>query len=270
MKTVVFCHSTTGNTRLAAERITRGLEAGGGQAHLLDVVDVLRDHQLSEAAACVAACDLVGFGSPVQAWKPTATIVDFARALPLQEGKPAFVFCTHGGQPANSLLLLSRTLQERGFRPVAGHALIAEDNWPILRAVSSRPPTARHPSRGELARLDAFARALPGLVEAGAPPADFPFIRSWMHVLGQVITPAYLRRGTGRKKADPARCTRCGLCARGCPAQAIRMAPYPEFSGSCVGCWACYNNCPEKAIDSFVLFGRDGRYRGPRRAAWVL
>ena len=206
----------------------------------------------------------------LQAWKPTSVIVNLARALPLQEGKPAFLFCTHGGQPANSMLLLSRVLRERGFRPVACHALTAEDNWPILRAIVSRPPTAGHPTLAELAGLDEFARALPPLIHSEAPVLDLPFVRSWMHVLGQVITPASLRRGTGRKKADPARCTRCGLCARGCPTQAIRLDPYPTFARTCVGCWACYNTCPEKAIDSFVLFGRDGRYRGPERAAWGL
>ncbi|MBN2440668.1 MAG: 4Fe-4S binding protein [Spirochaetales bacterium] len=46
-----------------------------------------------------------------------------------------------------------------------------------------------------------------------------------------------------------AQCTRCGFCAKACPAGAITLKPYPVFDfKKCIYCFCCHENCPEAAI----------------------
>ena len=51
------------------------------------------------------------------------------------------------------------------------------------------------------------------------------------------------------KFVDESLCTECGICEKGCPYNAIILAPKPQFDmDKCYGCWRCYNKCPELAI----------------------
>ena len=57
-------------------------------------------------------------------------------------------------------------------------------------------------------------------------------------------------RAASRPKADPDRCTACGVCVEQCPVQAL------AFSGGvpvvdpllCIACYCCQEMCPEKAM----------------------
>jgi len=44
------------------------------------------------------------------------------------------------------------------------------------------------------------------------------------------------------------KCTRCGICEKECPANAIRLDPYPRFGDACFLCYNCYRLCEECAI----------------------
>jgi ferredoxin len=44
------------------------------------------------------------------------------------------------------------------------------------------------------------------------------------------------------------KCTRCGICEKECPADAIRLDPYPRFGDACFLCYNCYRLCEEGAI----------------------
>jgi ferredoxin len=55
-----------------------------------------------------------------------------------------------------------------------------------------------------------------------------------------------------RYEVDPAKCRKCGLCAKNCPVNCIagdRQTPYVIDQGKCIKCGTCLEVCPFKAIE---------------------
>lgn len=56
----------------------------------------------------------------------------------------------------------------------------------------------------------------------------------------------------GLVKLDYEKCTKCGLCARICPKDALehKAGNSPVYKAQkCIGCGACQNVCPAKAVE---------------------
>jgi len=253
---VLFYHSASGNTARVAELIA-------GRLQSRDIAAVLHAVTKPYPKARLSSCTLVGFGAPVMAFQPSFAMVDFIRALPRQQGIPAFLFTTYGAIPAQSCATLARLLRERGFHVVRWTQFRCTDSWPVLRYFRIRMGF-EPPQICEDHRIQAWADSLAdqvsalerGMLADAAPPPFFMFdIFYWM---GKLVTKRMLRMMMGRKRVDTLRCTRCGLCQRWCAARAITLSPYPRFANSCTGCWGCYNICPEAAIQTFVP--ASGRY----------
>ncbi len=52
-----------------------------------------------------------------------------------------------------------------------------------------------------------------------------------------------------RPRLDARACLRCGICAKVCPVEAIRLKPTPVISrGRCVACLCCHEMCPNGAM----------------------
>jgi len=69
-------------------------------------------------------------------------------------------------------------------------------------------------------------------------------------VFESFITRLATRIMVKRPVANPRICTRCGVCARQCPASAITMTPYPHVDRrKCTSCFCCIEFCQEDAMD---------------------
>lgn len=258
MRGLIYCYSTTGNTRLVADRLcvelcTRGIET--------QVRDAVREARFDD----LGTYDVVGFGTPTMAWKPSWGFYVLAGLIPRQEKLvPSFVFCTCGGQPVNTLRSMAQLVSEKNFLVIDGIEVIAEVNWPVARQFGAKGQGfSGKPDAEDLEVLVPFAeRIVRQLSSKNLKAKVFDFRVSPLHIIGKRAGPAELRRAMGTKRVDRKRCIQCATCAIGCVSRAISLRPYPVFSKHCIGCWACYNNCPTEAITTSVTGGR-GRYKGP-------
>jgi 2-oxoglutarate ferredoxin oxidoreductase subunit delta len=67
-----------------------------------------------------------------------------------------------------------------------------------------------------------------------------------------VTTNSKQKAGEKKPVFDPARCKRCGICARFCPFDAIALkkdgTPYLAKPEACTSCRLCQDMCPDWAI----------------------
>ncbi len=258
MKGIISCYSTTGNTRLVADRIANTLSAEG-------VDTIVQDPVKTPALGDLQEYDIVGFGTPTMAWKPALGFYSCFGLLPtLPRRIPAFVFCTSAGQPVNTLYTMAEMLTEKNFLVLDGLEVLGENNWPVARQFggAALEPFGK-PEESDLEATTPFAKGLvQRLKSKDLSPKVFDFITSPLHFIGHRTGPMQLRVSMGKKKVDRSLCNQCAACARACAVRAISLKPYPVFSNRCMGCCACYNLCPTGAITTSLSGGR-GRYRGP-------
>jgi len=261
MRGLISCYSTTGNTRLVADRIAAALCEKGMEVVVRDPV---REPDFDD----LGSYDVVGFGTPTMAWKPSWGFYEVLGLIPTQKKLvPSFLFCTSGGQPINTLRTMANLLTEKNFLVLEGLEVTAETNWPVARQFGAKAQGfAGKPDEGDLEAVGPFVEGLVRqLTSKNLRSKIFDFRVSPLHLIGKRAGPKELRRAMGAKRVDPKRCIQCAACALGCASRAISLRPYPVFSKRCTGCWACYNNCPTEAITTTVTGGR-GRYKGPALA----
>jgi len=132
MKICIIYHSESGNTRHVAQHL-----ASACDAHLVEITDKTlcmklirflvwckkaRDEEKTEiepAAVDVSGYDVLIFGSPVWAFKPTPAIHTAIDSLKGCEGKKAVAFSTHGGRPGQTDETLRKWIESRGMKLVA-------------------------------------------------------------------------------------------------------------------------------------------------------
>jgi flavodoxin len=128
MKTCIIYHSETGNTRHVAQHLAMACD--GKLVEVNDTAEYLRltrflvrckrargeeKTTVEPASVDVSGFDLVIFGSPVWAFKPTPAIHAAIDAVKGCEGKTAAAFCTHGGRPGQTDETFRRWIEARGM-----------------------------------------------------------------------------------------------------------------------------------------------------------
>ena len=130
MKICIIYHSETGNTRHVAQHIASATI----DSHLVEVTDRAERSALTRfLMQCKAAVsedktkiepsrldvkgyDLLVFGSPVWAFKPTPAIHTIIDTLTGCENKRAVAFVTCGGKPGRSKEVFKKWIEARGMR----------------------------------------------------------------------------------------------------------------------------------------------------------
>jgi ferredoxin len=259
MKGIIYYYSSTGNTKLACEALAKHLIPNS-----FELIDVLTGKNIS-----LDSYDIVGFAAFTDFTEISQVYVNFLKAFPIQNKKPAFIFSTYGGKSGPEKVVMYSLLADKGFHIIAGHSLhMPHSNPPtvagdygILYNKIFRPFDS--PNKKEVFAFKTFINNLKSIIldiqdnkEVKKYKPHFNLIYAFFRVPRQLA-----RAVMGDKFVDENLCNKCGICADNCPYSAIVMRNYPYFDmQKCYGCWRCFNVCPNKAIYTKKYRGR-GHYK---------
>jgi flavodoxin/ferredoxin len=145
LKAAIVYYSATGSTAKVAKAICKGLR----QTMSCDLLKIKKADPKK-----MAQYDLIGLGGPIWYYRDTANLKLFVQRMPEMEGKPAFLFCTHGSEPIGFFDSLGQSVMKKKL------AVIGWNDWygSVFHVLHMPKPylTDGHPDAIDLAQAEAF------------------------------------------------------------------------------------------------------------------
>jgi ferredoxin len=252
MNTVIHYFTGTGNTGRAVSIIGRMLEQEGHTV-TAQFIDAL-------ARPPRNIPDLTVIAFPILSWAAPALVKRYVKRMPPGEGARASIFVTRGGSAdldkeggfaGQGIEEIEHILSRKGYDVVLSMDAGYPDSW--IQAVN--PPSGKE-AQAIIARGDAATESYAAMLLAGKRSLYRCgcFHTAWSKMMAAVFR-LLGRRLLGKTFYADTRCTSCGLCAKSCPAHAVRLVGRgrrPRWGLSCQDCCRCINICPHGAIQCSV------------------
>lgn len=226
MKVSKIVFSPTGGTGKVAEIIT---QAWGMPATEIDLSRAETDYaSLRFKKDDIAIIAIPSYGGRVPS--PAAQRISKIHGNHMR----CVIVCVYGNRAyEDTLAELNDIAEKSGFKVIAAIAAVAEHSI-MHQYAAGRPDTK---DKGE---LSGFAKKIMEKINSGStefPALQIPGNHPYKRAGGAGLVP---KAGKG--------CTNCGLCAKQCPAQAIRKENLKATdTGKCISCMRCVVQCPHSA-----------------------
>lgn len=232
---MIFYFSGTGNSRFIAKCISE---------HFGDtLIEINADLNSSDLIFDLKQDERIGIISPVYCYGLPTEVIKFAKKVKFNNYGSQYLYCfaTYGGSAGKFSEELEKILSERGYRLSSKYGVTMADNY-ILSYDS--PAEKRDRLNNE-----AYSRLLQLLSKIEAREECDDIKRGAMGFLAPIIRPFYLKGNLHKKFYVTTSCTSCGLCARSCPCNALKMVEgKPQWNDNCAQCLRCIHSCPSRAI----------------------
>lgn len=233
MKMYVIYFSPTGGTQKVSNFLAQELSNTSTSIDLSDYRTDFQNIALSNEDIALIA---------VPSYNGRVPALASARIQQIQgNGAKAILVCVYGNRAyEDTLVELQDIVKNAGFSVVAAVAAIAE------HSIAHKYATNR-PDQDDYKQLKEFAEKIRNKLNVQnftepVIPGNRPY---------KTISP------TGIVPKATSKCTKCGLCASRCPANAIdKNDPTKVHKNACISCMRCISVCPYHArkINGFLLF----------------
>ncbi|MDR3590002.1 MAG: EFR1 family ferrodoxin [Negativicutes bacterium] len=252
-----FFMTGTGNSHKVAKWFLQGL--GQEEPRLVQI-------QENQPAAATLDNDLLVFSYPTHGFTAPWLMIKHIFRLPRGHGTHAVVLPTRAGTRLLGLCLpgmegtagylIALLLWLRGYFVRGVSAVDMPSNWTAVHSGLNPENAGVIAGRGQAKVMNISQQILAGrALYNGFIPLILGLLLaqlSFMYlIVGQLVLAKLFFASD--------HCSRCGLCLRICPRQAIRLlGDRPYWTYACDSCMACMNYCPASAVQvsspSFVLF----------------
>jgi len=250
MKFFIVYISPAGTTRHVARVIGDELSAHGRQPEMFDLGDRKRIAEINKLQTALAQDACLFIGSPVYACHAVPAVISFIATLGTGSGCCSVPFVTWGAVTSGLALSKMAVLLEAKGYPVAAAAKVVAEHSLLWGA--QHPLGQGRPDADDDRRIRAMVQKIVAAADAGAaqflPAAALHYQPAGLQQTMAGLSLAVAKAMLPQISVAGELCTRCGACVAACPADAIKLAPLPEFASSCIACYNCLRACPEHAL----------------------
>lgn len=261
---MIIYFTGTGNSRLVAEKLHQHYfpeDREGKKLYSLDGDRLL--HPGRQLLEC-ADNQLVIWVFPVYSWGVPPVVLRFIDKVRFKGAERArhYMACTCGDDVGRTDDQWRHHLGRRGWTPRGAFSVTMPNTYVCMKGFDVDTPDIE---AGKLAAMPGRIEEICRAIDRGF--ADSDLIRgSWAWWKTNLVYGLFraFKMSPFPFRADPDRCTSCGLCARDCPMLNIKMKdPRPEWGPACAMCLRCYHHCPVNAIAYGKETAGKGQYRPP-------
>jgi len=247
----IYYFSATGNSLTIARQIAKRL----GDCKVISMASQPTGEPVGGPG------ESIGFVFPVFYIGLPRLVRYFAQKLNITEGTYCFAFISFGGYGADTLGMLDDILKEKGAHLSFADGVKMPGNY-IVKYQAFAPDVVQKLIKAAMDKADEAAEAVSN--------GKLRPVKRNGRLLGKIANRRYLYKGIAEwdEKFKVGRCTGCGLCAKVCPVNNIKMEDRrPLWLHHCERCLACIQWCPCEAIEyGQKTIGRR-RYHNPNVSA---
>ena len=187
--------------------------------------------------------DAVGIVSPVYAVEMPMMVKEFLIKAKIKTDYFFFVY-TYGSGYAEAFAHVELVCREKGLRLSYINAIQMVDNYlPGFEMQNQIDTLPKKNVEGQLEKL------LSDIADRSETPVKIGAAnKAQMAMYRKMLAKRILRKDTAQEYIVNDNCTRCGICAKVCPADNITVTDKVHFANKCEVCYACLHNCPQNAI----------------------
>jgi ferredoxin/flavodoxin len=198
--------------------------------------------------------DLILLGTPVYYYDTPVYVKDWINALPSINRKPVAAFVTYGrpqGDQHNAACTILELLSKKGGVPVGLRTFMNMETFPISWSNNSITKgildNRALPNEHTYQEVRSYAESVIEQVSLGYPiPVEKQFT---LQRLSSIFEPVWwTKRLINAHNIDLKKCTKCGICVKLCPTDAISIRTGKIHMERCALCFGCVNNCPVQAV----------------------